>query len=141
MSAYLAYSYSTCLTEKEQYEIDKKVKESREEFCKGFSTGTQISLSVYFAYLLAATAVHAKDTCPDPGKVAPPANNGAVQPAPSNRPGFKPLSEGTKGIFIGGASAICAAALQSGDFFLGLSCAALLVIEGIIVNRNPQPHH
>lgn len=139
MSAYLAYSYSVCFTEKEQTEIDKKVDRNREEFCRGFRTGTKISLSVYFAYLFLATTAHAKDSCPDPGQVAPPANNGAVQPKPNDRPRFKPLSEGTKGTFLGGASAICAAALQSGDFFLGLSCAALLVIGGILVNRKPHP--
>lgn len=139
MSAYLAYSYSFCLTEKEQTEIDKKVKKNQEEFCRGFRTGSQISLAVYSAYLLTATTAQAKDMCPDPGKIAPPADSGAVQPMPNNAPGFKPLSEGTRGTFIGRASAVCAATLQSGDFLLGLSCAALLVVGGIIVNRKP-PH-
>lgn len=57
---------------------------------------------------------------------------------PTPKPGFKPLTEGPKGAFIGGASAICAAALKSGDFYLGLACAFMLVVGGIIINR---PHH
>jgi hypothetical protein len=48
---------------------------------------------------------------------------------------FKPLPEGTKGAYVGGASGICGAALQSGDFFLGLACAFLLVVGGIVTNR------
>ena len=146
MTAYLAYSYSTCLTEKEQAKIDKKVKKNQEEFSRGFRRGTQISLSIYSVYLLARTTAHAVESCPDPGQVAPPANNGGVQPPANNggvqpapqKPGFKPLSEGTKGAFVGGASAICGAALQSGDFYLGIACATLLVIGGIVINR---PHN
>lgn len=137
MSSYLAYSYSACLTEKEQAEIDEKVKKNRAEFCRGFRRGTQISLSIYSLYSLATAAAYASDSCPYPSKTAPPADNGAVQPAPTSKPGFKPLSEGPKGAFVGGASAICGAALQNGDFYLGLACAALLVVGGIIINR---PH-
>ena len=143
MTAYLAYSYSTCLTEDKKIQIDKKVKESREEFSRGFQTGTKISLLAYSVYLLTKdTPVYAADSCPDPGQVAPPANNQAVKPAPrpETKPGFKPLSEGTKGAFVGGASAICGAALQSGDFILGLACAMLLVAGGIIINRPHHPH-
>ena len=137
MSAYLAYSYSARLTEKKQDEIDKKVKKSQEEFFKGFRRGAQISLSIYFVYSLATAAAHASDSSPGADKVVPgeAVNNRQVQPAPTNKPGFKPLSDGSKGAFVGGSSAICGAALQSGDFFLGLSCAFLLVIGGIIINR------
>jgi len=55
-------------------------------------------------------------------KIAPKTlvNTGAVKPAP--KPGFKPLAEGTKSVYVGGASTICRAALQSGDFYLGLFC-------------------
>lgn len=148
MSSYLAYSYSACLTEKEQTEIDKKVKKSQEEFGRGFLRGTQISMLMYSLYLLRATAVHAEDAgigkgqveppkgqveppkgriAPPKGKVPPPADTGVVQPVPGNTPGFKRLSDGSKGAFVGGASAICGAALQSGDFYLGLACALLLV--------------
>ena len=130
MTAYLAYSYSACLTEKKQAEIDKKVKKNREEFGRGFIRGTQISISMYFVYSLLTAPAYA-----DSDQVAPPANTDAVQPAPAKKPGFKPLSEGTKGAFVGGASAICGAALQSGDFYLGLACAMLLVIGGIVINR------
>ena len=51
--------------------------------------------------------------------------------------GYKYLSlaEGTKGAHVGGTSEICGAVLQSGDFFLGLACAFLLVVGGIIINR------
>ena len=132
MSLYLAYSYSGCLTEKKQFEIDKKVKKSQEEFCKGFRRGTQISLSIYFVYLLATAPAYGADSCPDSGELVP---SPPAQSVPTHKPGFKPLSEGTKGAFVGGASAICGAALQSGDFILGLSCAFLLVAGGVIINR------
>lgn len=61
-----------------------------------------------------------------------------VVPAQQERPGFKPLNNGPKGEFIGGASAVCGAALQSGDFALGVACAILLVIGGIVINRPPH---
>lgn len=135
MSAYLAYSYSTSLTKKEQIEIDKKTKNSREEFSKGFVKGTTFSLAVYSFYLLATSAAHAADSNV-PATPQTSGDTGAVQPAPTTtKPGFKPLSEGSKGAYVGGASAICGAALQSGDFYLGLACAFLLVIGGIVINR------
>ena len=144
MSAFLAYSYSACLSEKEQSEIDQQVQKNRKEFCRGFEKGIKISITVYSIYRLAgANSAYAADSCPDPGKAVPavPENNGIVEPvpAPANqvKPGFKPLTDGTKGAFVGGASAICGAALQSGDFYLGVACAFLLVVGGIVINR---PH-
>lgn len=134
MTAYLAYSYSTGLTKKEQIEIDEKTKKSREEFSKGFVKGASFSLATYCVYSLATSAAYAADSN-IPGTT--PKGTGGVQPAPgpTSKPGFKPLSEGTKGTFVGGASAICGAALQSGDFYLGLACAFLLVVGGIVINR------
>ena len=130
--------------EKKQVEIDQQVKKNRKEFCRGFEKGIKISVTVYSIYRLAgANPAYAAESCPDPGKVVPavPENQGVIQPQPSPahqvRPGFKPLSEGARGAFVGGASAICGAALQSGDFYLGIGCAFLLVIGGIIINR---PH-
>ena len=135
MSAYLAYSYSTGLTKKEQTEIDEKTKKSREEFSKGFVKGASFSLTAYSLYSLTTSAAYAADS--NVPETAPkiPGDTGAVQPTPTPKPGFKPLSEGTKGAFVGGASAICGAALQSGDFYLGLACAFLLVVGGVIINR------
>ena len=135
MSAYLAYSYSTGLTKKEQIEIDEKTKKSREEFSKGFVKGASFSLAAYSLYSLATSAAYAADS----NLPKPPGDTGAVQPTPTPKPGFKPLSEGTKGAYVGGASAICGAALQSGDFYLGLACAFLLVVGGIVINRPNRP--
>lgn len=59
---------------------------------------------------------------------------GAVQPAPTSKPGFKPLSDRTKGAYLGGTSGICAAALQSRDFYIGVACAFVLIVGGIVVN-------
>lgn len=144
MSAFLAYSYSACLSEKEQVEIDQQVKKNRKEFCRGFEKGIKISITVYSIYRLAGVnSAYAADSCPDPGKAVPavPENHGVIQPQPAPthqvKPGFKPLTNGTKGAFVGGASAICGAALQSGDFYLGVACAFLLVVGGIVINR---PH-
>lgn len=137
MSAFLAYSYSTRLTKKEQTEINEKTKKSREEFTKGFVKGASFSLAAYSLYSLTTSAAYAAESNVPAPKT--PRDTGAVQPAtPTPKPGFKPLTEGPKGTFIGGASAICAAALQSGDFYLGLACALMLVVGGIIINR---PHH
>lgn len=144
MSALLAYSHSACLSEKKQAEINQQVKKNRKEFCRGFEKGTKISITIYSIYRVAgANSAYAADSCSDPGKVVPavPENHGAVQPQPAPahqvKPGFKPLSEGPKGAFVGGASAVCGAALQSGDFYLGAACAFLLVVGGIVINR---PH-
>ena len=127
MSAYLAYLYSTGLTEKEQTEINEKTKKSREEFAKGFVKGASFSLAASSLYLLTLSAAYAADA-PPPA----PVDAEAVQSAPAAKPG---LSEGSKGAFVGGVSAICEAGLQSGDFYLGLACAFLLVMGGIIINR------
>lgn len=133
MSAFLAYSYSTGLTKQEQIQIDKKTKKSREEFTKGFVKGASFSLAAYSLYLLSRSAAYAADSnVPAPGPKTP-GDTGAVQPTPTSKPGFKPLSDGTKGAYVGGASAICG---QSGDFYLGLACAFLLVVGGIVINRS-----
>ena len=139
MSAYLAYSYSINLTDEEEKKFDSQVKKSRKDFSKGFQKGIQISLSMYSVFLLVkstATPAYAADVptgttdpnvCPKPGPVVP-----------VTKPGMKPLGDGPKGAFVGGASAICGAALQSGDFALGITFAFLLVIGGIIINRSHE---
>jgi hypothetical protein len=139
MSAYLAYSYSINLIDEEKIEIDSRVEKGRKDFGKGFQKGMKVSLSMYSIFLLVkstATLVHAGDVPagtpdfnvrPEPGPLVPVA-----------KPGMKPLNEGVKGAFIGGSSAICGAALQSGNFALGLACAFLLVIGGIVINRPPH---
>ena len=132
MSAYLAYSYSTGLTKKEQTEMDEKTKKSREEFSKGFVKGASFSLAAYSLYSLTTSAAYAADS----NVPKTPENTGAVQPTPTQKPGFKPLSEGTKGAYVGGSSALCGVALQSGDFYLGVACAFLLVVGGIVINRH-----
>ena len=134
MSAFLAYSYSTGLTKKNQTKINEETKKSREEFTKGFVKGASFSLAAYSLYSLTTFAAYAADS-----NVPTPKTPGAVQqpkPTPTSKPGFKPLSEGTKGAYVGGASAICGAALQSGDFYLGLACAFLLVVGGVVINRS-----
>ena len=135
MSAYLAYSYSTGLTKEEQMKIDEKTKKSREKFSKGFVKGTSLSLAAYSLYLLTTSAAHAADSNVPQTAPKAPGDTGAVQPTPTPKPGFKPLTDGTKGAYVGGASAVCGAALQSGDFYLGLACAFLLVVGGIVINR------
>jgi len=135
MSAYLAYSYSTGLTKEEQTKIDEKTKKSREEFSKGFVKGTSFSLAAYSLYSLTTSAACAADSNVPQTAPKTPGDTGAVQPTPTPKPGFKPLTNGTKGAYVGGASAVCGAALQSGDFYLGLACAFLLVVGGIVINR------
>ena len=132
MSAYLVYSYSTGLTKKEQTKIDEKTKKSREEFSKGFVKGTSFSLAAYFLYSLTTSAAYAADSNVLETVPKTPGDTGAVQPTHTPKPGFKPLTDGTKGADVGGASAICGAALQrghtkSGDFYLGIACAFLFV--------------
>jgi hypothetical protein len=143
MSAYLAYSYSINLTDQEKILVDSRIEKSRKDFSKGFQKGMKVSLSVYSIFLLVkstATSVHAADVpdgtsdsnvspnvCPEPGALVPAA-----------KPGMKPLDGNIKGTFVGGATAICGAFFQSGDFMLGLTCAVLLVVGGIIINRPPN---
>jgi hypothetical protein len=145
MSSYLAFSYSVNLTEEEKIEVDSRVKKSRKDFGKGFRKGMKVSLSVYSIFLLVqstTTPVDAADVptvptgTPEPGAIAPVARPGAGVPVV--KPGMKPLNEKTKGMFVGGASAICGAFFQSGDFAIGIGCALLLVIGGIVINRPPK---
>lgn len=136
MSSYLAYSYTRNLTTKERDEIDLRTKKSREEFSRGFATGINISVAVYSVYsLFAPKAAYALEPIVKPDSTVPEGTPAQAAPA---QPGFKPLSDGSRGAFIGAVSMICATAAQSGDFLLGLACAGLLVIGGIVVNR-PHP--
>ena len=138
MNSYLAYSYSTGFTKEEQTKIDEKTKKSRQEFTKGFIKGTSFSLAAYSFYLLTTSAAHAADSnVPQPAPKTP-GDTVPVQPTPTPptpKPGFKPVSEKAKGLYVGVAGSVCAAAAQTGDFFLGLACVGLLVIGGIIMNR------
>lgn len=52
MSAFLAYSCSTRLVEKEQTKINEKTKKPRKEFTKGFVKGPSFSLATYSLYSL-----------------------------------------------------------------------------------------
>ena len=140
MSAYLAYSYSACLMEKEQAAIDKKVIKNRENFCRGFRTGTEISLSILAIYSR-ANAAYAADSVPDQTPVPPvPDQTPAPKSVPTSNlapttPGFKPLPERTKGAITGAIGTICVSAAQSGDFLLGLSCGFLIIVAAVIMNR------
>ena len=96
--------------------------------------GASFSLAAYSLYSLATCAAYAADSNV-PATPKTPGDTGAVTPTPASKPGFKPLSEVTKGAYVGGASTICGAAVQSGDFYLGLGCAFLLVVGGIAINR------
>ena len=85
MTAYLAYSYSTELTKKEQIEIDEKTKKSREEFSKGFVKGASFSLAAYSLYSLATSAAYAADSNVPATTPKTPGDTGAAQPAPTSK--------------------------------------------------------
>ena len=131
MSGYLCYSYSSCLSQEEENEINERVIQSQEQFCKGFNKGLKVSLMIYSIYSLTTRVVYANDQCPEPTKSPSPRGKELVKP----KPGFKPVPAGAKGVAIGGAGGVCTAALQSGDFVLGVMCAILLIGIGIINNR------
>ena len=160
MSSLLAYSYSACLSKKEQNEIDQQVKKNRKEFSRGFKTGTKAAIVVYSLYKLTETSPafgsdSGSDSCPKPapgvpgppgppsvpgppgppGVPGPPGPPGVIRKPTPGRRGFGPLDAPARGTFIGGATAVCASAVQSGDFLIGVICAALLVCGGIIINR------
>lgn len=130
MTSYLAYSYNVGLTKKKQLKIDKKAKKSRKDFSKGFIKGANLSLAAYSLYSLATSAAYAEDLCSSSPKPPEP-----VKDIAKPKPGFKPLSPGTKGVAISEAGGVCTAALQSGDFILGLMFAILLIGIGVINNR------
>ena len=69
---------------------------------------------------------------------SPPVDTGSVAPVPT--PNFRPLGDGPKNRFLGGAIGIFLTKLKNGnfDFYLGLSFAFVLVIGGIIINQ-PRP--
>ena len=132
MSGYLYYSYSSCLSQEEENEINERVIESQEQFCKGFNKGLKVSFIIYSIYLLTTTVVDANDQCPEPAK-SPSSESGKELVKP--KPYFKPVPAGVKGVAIGGVEGVCTAALQIGDFILGLMCAMLLIGIGVINNR------
>ena len=144
MSAYLAYLYSVNLKDEERIKVDSRVKDGQKDFSKGFKKGMILSLSMYPIFLLVqpVTAVDVPpgkpdlNVSPEPAPTAPPGNPGAV--APFVKGGTTPLGQGVKGTFVGGAGSICAAFFQSGDFLLGLSCAFLIVIGAVVINRTPH---
>lgn len=140
MSGYLAYSYSICLTKEEENEINRRVVESQKELSRGFNTGLKMSLTLYSIYSITTRAAYASDSCPTTDTCPVPSQANGSQPnkavvKPKPKPGFKPVPAGAKGVAIGGAGGVCTAALQSGDFVLGLLCAGLLIGIGIINNR------
>lgn len=81
---------------------------------------------------MTTSAAHGRNPIQVPGPVEM-----APAPALGHKPGFSPLPEPTKGAFVGGATAICGAALQSRYFYLGFAFAMMLVVGGIVINR---PH-
>ena len=127
MSAYLAYSYSTGLTKKEQTKIDQKTKKSWEEFSQGFVKGISFSLAAYSFCSLITSAAYAADSNVPQTAPKTPVDTGVVPPTPTPKPEFKPLTDGTKRAYIGGASTIYGVA-QSGDFYLGIVFAFMLVM-------------
>jgi len=122
----------------EKTDVDLQIKKNRQEFIRGFRRGMKISVSIYsililFQSTIAANASDIPHQAPDRDLV--PVNPIPVGLVPIPKPGMKPLSATTKGAFVGGASSICTAAIQSGDFLLGFGCAMLFVIAGILMNR------
>lgn len=77
---------------------------------RGFSSGTAISLDGVLAYSLFG---------PGPASALEPILTKEIEgPAPglsSVQPGFKPLSDRTKGALVGAAGMICTTAIQSRD--------------------------
>jgi hypothetical protein len=146
MSIHLTYSYTTNLTTKEKTDVDLKVKKNREEFLRGFRKGMKMSISIYSILTLLQSTIIAANASDiplpsPPGNPVPmPGNPVPGYPVPVGlvpilKPGMQPFSAATKGAFVGAGTAICSAALQTGDFALGFSCAMLVVIAGIVMNR------
>lgn len=130
MSLYLAYSYSSCLSEEEEKVINEKVSESRKEFSRGVSDGFKICLTVQSLYSLTTRAAYASDQCPNsPGPT--PAKDVAKP-----KPGFKPLTRRQVGASTSAGGTICAVAIASGDYLLGGACIMLVFVFLNIVNRN-----
>ena len=132
MSSYLAYSYSSCLTEEEENKINERVSESQKEFIKGANT----ALMLYSIYSLTTSAANASDSCPSTDRAPSQAN----APAPNNavakpKPGFKPVPEKHKVAAGTGALSICGAFFGSGDYLLGLGCVGMAFIMMKILNR------
>ena len=136
MSLYLGYSYSSCLSKEEEEEINKRVRESRKEFCKGASDSLKVCLTIQSIYSLTTQAAYASDQCPNtPGQV--PANTPAKDVAkPKPKPGFKPLTRRQVGASTSAGGTICAIAIASGDYLLGGACIMLVFVFLNIVNRN-----
>lgn len=132
MSLYLGYSYSSSLSKEEEEEMNKRVRESRKEFCKGASDGLKVCLTVQSIYSLTTQAAYASDQSPNT-----PANTPAKDVAkPKPKPGFKPLTRRQVGASTSAGGTICAIAIASGDYLLGGACIMLVFVFLNIVNRN-----
>jgi len=117
MSTYLAYSYSSCLTEEEKNKINERVNKSQEQFYKGFNKGFKVSLMVYSIYSLTTTVAHTSDQCPTNDTTSTPAK---ANPSLPGKEVVKPKPVPPR---------------ASGDFVLGVMFAILLIGIGIINNR------
>ena len=105
---------------------DKLTPEESLARLKEVGRGAKFALSIYTAYLLTRSAVHASDTCPDPTK-----GNKQVSPASPNR-----VNDTQRGMLAAAASSVCGLAASSGDFLIGFGCFGLVLIAMTIANRS-----
>lgn len=122
MTAYLAYSISSCLTEKERAEIDSQTKKAREDFMKGFVVGGSILAATYSIYLIALFIIPSSAHAAESNLKSP------IDGSLLNDP---------KSLLLGTANVS-----QSGDFWLGMfcifgSCVGLWLL-GLVV-KPPKP--
>lgn len=135
MSLYLSYSYSSCLSKEEEEEINKRVRESRKQFCKGVSDGLKVCLTVQSLYSLTTQAAYANDQCPNTPGQGPTNTNTPAKDVAKPKPGFKPLTRRQLGASTSAGGTIYAIAIASGDYLLGGACIMLVFVFLNIVNR------
>jgi len=128
MSSYLAYSYSTELSDENRVANNLRVNCNRKEAMQG----ALFALALYSIYRLIVEPVDPSDHGPNPGQGEFPGQStpgNQVVPAPPK----KGLNDMQKDTYTGSTTSICALAIQTSNFWLGFAGVGLLIIGSKIM--------
>ena len=146
MSLYLGYTQIIGLSTNQQIAVDRRVRKSRKQFVVQFINEANICLPVFLAFMfgfsskLDSIRFSCGLQCQSTircfyGYIFRSIYRKSFCYYKAGKPGFRPLDHKVKGLFVGSATGVCSAALQSGDYLLGMACATLCLVAGIIMNR------
>ena len=120
MTAYLGYSYSIGLKKPEIQKIDQRIKNSKQEFIKGFLKGISLSITIQCLYSFITYPAYAENqNLPKTAGKTP--EKTLIRP----KLGFRSLYTA---ILTGGVT-------FRDDLYFGMLCGFVLAIANIIINE------